>query len=143
MTSSDWKRTALSTSSSGTHGRSSSRVMARRPAMPDHDRLRLELAVLPQAGDGVGHRREVLDLAVDDGARRQADLPEGHEYGRAGAELELGGAHRAGADVESDYLCHVTNLLVTELLLRGHARMRMNGLGSCRFEIYRHLSGDS
>ncbi len=34
MTSSDWKRTALSTSLSGTNGRSISRVMARRPAMP-------------------------------------------------------------------------------------------------------------
>ena len=34
MTSSDWKRTALSTSSSGTKGRSISRVMARRPAIP-------------------------------------------------------------------------------------------------------------
>ena len=34
MTSSDWKRTALSTSLSGTKGRSISRVMARSPAMP-------------------------------------------------------------------------------------------------------------
>ena len=34
MTSSDWKRTALSTSLSGTKGRSISRVMARRPAIP-------------------------------------------------------------------------------------------------------------
>ncbi len=34
MTSSDWKRTALSTSLSGTNGRSISRVMARSPAMP-------------------------------------------------------------------------------------------------------------
>ena len=34
MTSSDWKRTALSTSLSGTKGRSISRVMARSPAIP-------------------------------------------------------------------------------------------------------------
>ncbi len=34
MTSSDWNRTALSTSLSGTYGRSISRVMARSPAMP-------------------------------------------------------------------------------------------------------------
>ena len=34
ITSSDWNRTALSTSLSGTKGRSISRVMARRPAMP-------------------------------------------------------------------------------------------------------------
>ena len=92
----------------------------------DDDGLRLELPVLPQARDGVGHRREVLDLAVDDGARGQADLPEGHEHGGPGPELELGGAHRAGADVESDYLCHVADLLVTVLLppVRGDGHER-------------------
>ena len=47
----------------------------------DHDRLGLELAVLPQADDGVGHRRGVLDLAVDDGARRQATWPKATRTG--------------------------------------------------------------
>ena len=66
----------------------------------------------------------VLDLAVDDGAGREADLSERHQHGGAGPEFELRRPHRAGADVESDYLCHDTALLVTVLLPLGHAPAR-------------------
>ena len=57
MTSSDWNRTALSTSSSGTQGRSSSRVMARRPAMP----TTTEREVNPP----FSHRREMASATAE------------------------------------------------------------------------------
>jgi hypothetical protein len=71
------------------------------PGDTDDDGIGDEAAVVPEPANGVGDRRNVLDLTVDDGARRKPDLSESHQFGRARPELELSGAYRTGPYVES------------------------------------------
>ena len=57
------------------------------PCDSHDDGLRGELPVLPQALYGVGDGRDVAHLAVDDRARRQANLPERDKGGSALSHL--------------------------------------------------------
>ena len=76
------------------------------PGDADHDRIGDKAPVVPQPADGVGHRGNVFDFTVDDGAGGEPDLTECHQFGRAGSELELGGTNCTGAYVESYDLLH-------------------------------------
>ena len=78
------------------------------PGDADDDGVGNEAPVVPEPADGLGHGGDVLDLTVDDGFRRQPDLPEGDQLGLPRSELELGGTNRTGPYVKSYDLLHET-----------------------------------
>ena len=91
MTSSDWKRTALSTSLSGTKGRSISRVMARSPAMPTITDVLENWPFFHSLMMASVTAETVADLAVDQRAGRQPDLAVGVQDRAWHGDIELGG----------------------------------------------------
>ncbi len=108
MTSSDWNRTALSTSLSGTYGKVELAGDGPEAGNPDDDRRAGELAVLPQLPDGFGHGRTVADLAVDDGAERKPDLAVGEQHWLGVGHVKLSGAYGARTDIETNrQMCHL------------------------------------
>ena len=69
----------------------------------DDDLATLEARLAPQPADGGGDRRRIDDLAVAHRAQRQRHLAEAVQRGLVAApEHHLRGAHRVGADVETD-----------------------------------------
>ena len=88
------------------------------PGDADDDRGARELTVLPQLDDRFSDRGDVADLAVDQRPGRKADLTVGVQDRAGMADIELGGAYGARADVETNgQLCHgdapLTYLLLT------------------------------
>lgn len=73
----------------------------------DDHRGATEVAVRPQPRDGFGDRRTVADLTLDEGPGGQTYLTVSDEDWTGLVDVEFGGPHRAGADVEADrQLCH-------------------------------------
>ena len=70
----------------------------------------LEPAALPQLAERLAHQLGLTDLAGLDGSFGQGHLRRANDDRRV-PSLELGGAHRGGADIESDpYLGHLWTL---------------------------------